>query len=670
VLYNPSTGTWSQTTGSLATQRDSAAAVLLPNGKVLIAGGVNFGGYTTGAEIYDPSTGTWMATGNLNDDLGYETATLLNNGQVLIAGGIDDNGTISTAELYDPSSGTWTNTGSMANARANHTATLLPSGQVLVAGGGNGSNGINSAELYNPGTGTWTATGSLNTAREYHSADLLPNGQVLVEGGSTSTTSLTSAELYNPATGTWTTTGTMTAARQFEGSVLLPDGKVLVTGGEQSSAFLTSAEIYDPATGSWTATGSLANARALMTDTLLTNGQVLIVGGTHDTNTATEIYDPGLGYTSATQPAVNTLASSTLSLGSELSLTGTAFTGAAADLTDTFPNGGPSEASGGNTQSSPSNYPVVKLQSLVNEETVTLPVDETIGFSATSFTSQALPSFPSGYALLTMFVNGTPSNSQIIRAIGKLSQTIPAVTIGNLSYTPNPITLPTFNSSAGLPVTVTVQSGPATITGNQATLTGTGLVTLAANQAGNSDYSAAPQVTTSFTVTKAKQTIPAETIGNLTYTPKPITLPTFNSSAGLPVTVTVQSGPATISGNQATLTGAGRVTLAANQAGNSDYSAAPQVTTSFNVLALSQMITWTPVGNKTAGTGRFHVAANASSGLPVTFSVVSGPATNVGNLITLTGVGTVVLGANQAGNAIYSAAPQATTSFVVNPASK
>ena len=108
---------------------------------------------------------------------------MLPNGKVLVAGGYDGSGSLASAELYDPASGTWTATGSLATARYAHTATLLPNGKVLVAGGYDGSGILASAELYDPASGTWTATGSLATARDDHTATLLPNGKVLVAGG-------------------------------------------------------------------------------------------------------------------------------------------------------------------------------------------------------------------------------------------------------------------------------------------------------------------------------------------------------------------------------------------------------------------------------------------------------------------------------------------------------
>ena len=75
-------------------------------------------------------------TGSLNIPVSDHTATLLPNGKVLVAGGASEKfGFHDTAELYDPATGTWNLTGSLSEFRAEHTATLLPNGKVLVAGG-------------------------------------------------------------------------------------------------------------------------------------------------------------------------------------------------------------------------------------------------------------------------------------------------------------------------------------------------------------------------------------------------------------------------------------------------------------------------------------------------------------------------------------------------------
>src|SRR5207249_312001 len=197
-------------TGSLATARYFHTATLLPNGKVLVAGGDGNGPSQESAELYDPASGTWTATGSLSPGASEHTATLLPNGKVLVAGGLNgnfDTGSLhATPALYQPASVNCITTGSLAAARCYHTATLLPNGKVLVAGGFNDSNRLASAELYDPASGTWTATGSLGAARNGHIATLLPNGKVLVAGGfngDSDSSILVSAELYDPASGTW-----------------------------------------------------------------------------------------------------------------------------------------------------------------------------------------------------------------------------------------------------------------------------------------------------------------------------------------------------------------------------------------------------------------------------------------------------------------------------------
>jgi hypothetical protein len=122
---------------------------------------------------------------------------LLPDGKVLVAGGTDSSGAATnSAELYDPATQTWTPTGSLAGKRSSHTAILLPNAQVLVAGGF-GPGTLSSAELYDPVIGIWTSAGGMNAARGLHTATLLPNGNALLAGGFGSTSNLTSAELYD-----------------------------------------------------------------------------------------------------------------------------------------------------------------------------------------------------------------------------------------------------------------------------------------------------------------------------------------------------------------------------------------------------------------------------------------------------------------------------------------
>jgi N-acetylneuraminic acid mutarotase len=256
-LYNPTNRSWSST-GSMATARTYFSMVMLPGGKVLVIGGCTklnsngCGGVTAAAEIYDPSTGKWSSTGPMHAARGNLTATRLPNGKALVAGGINAaNNPLATAELYNPSTGKWSLTGSLNVARDEHTAVLLSTGKVLVAGGENPA-GVttNRTELYNPSTGKWTFTGNLNTSRLEHTVTMLMNGKVMIAGGNNvtvnTTTVLANAELYNPSTGVWTKTGSMKKARVGHSATLLSSGQVLAAAGSGANSELGSAELYTP----------------------------------------------------------------------------------------------------------------------------------------------------------------------------------------------------------------------------------------------------------------------------------------------------------------------------------------------------------------------------------------------------------------------------------------
>ena len=307
------------TTGNLNVARGAHTATLLPDGRVLVAGGRSISNMGVpvaldSAEIYDPATKIWTVTGSLTKPRVWPTATLLPNGRVLVVGG---DWSFGTAELYDPATGTWTPTGSLNTPRDGFTATLLATGQVLVAGGVDNSDAtLNSAELYDPSTETWSFTSNLVTARFFHTATPLADDRILVGAGWTDDffqTVTSTAELYDPIAGTWSSTARLNEARVFHTATRLPDGKVLIAGGYRHNLIripgspgtfyvptsLDQAELFDPVTGTWEIVASPNGARQQHTATLLPDGKVLVAGG-FDYNARlnvrdTEVYDPTTG---------------------------------------------------------------------------------------------------------------------------------------------------------------------------------------------------------------------------------------------------------------------------------------------------------------------------------------------------------------------------------------
>ena len=304
--------------------RNLHTATLLPNGKVLVAGGRDdvASSVLDSAELYDPATGTWSITGRLIAARLGHTATLLPNGKVLVAGGQNNEALsiMDSAELYDPDAGTWSSAGRLRTPRVDHTATLLASGKVLVVGG----LGRNSAELFDPTTGTWSQTGSLTFGRESHQATVLRDGRVLVTGGTYDSDLIfpeAAAEIFDPPAGTWKVTSNLNVPRSGHSATPLPDGTVLVAGGlgppEQIiqgdtttfyEASTNTAELFAPATTQWTLTGNLNAERTGHTASLLSDGTVLIAGGSSATppnyvilGTA-ELYDPSLAKWELTFP--------------------------------------------------------------------------------------------------------------------------------------------------------------------------------------------------------------------------------------------------------------------------------------------------------------------------------------------------------------------------------
>jgi hypothetical protein len=239
-------------------------------------------------------------------------------------------------------------------------------------------------------------------------------------------------------------------------------------------------------------------------------------------------------------------------------------------------------------------------------------------------------------------------------------------------------------ASSGLPVSFTVLSGPAQLQGNLVTLTGeNGIVKLVASQAGDATYAAAPDVVQAFTVTAFIKPLPGAPTGvkvsvnedlleaTVTFTAPsaagstPITayLIRANASDGSSFTLTTTESPAKITGLARGKAYVFTVT-AINNAGPGDSS---DFSDAISIKFLEQTIRFTPLADCSTNSGSFALKASASSGLPVSFAVLSGPALLQGNIIDLTGAsGIVRVRASQGGDATYASAPDVDLSFTVS----
>jgi hypothetical protein len=290
--------------GSMTAARTEAATATLPDGRVLIVGGMGSaaGSALSSGEVFNPSSETFSALpASMTSPRLQPLAAALPDGRVLIAGGEGAGGAnvnpwLASAELYDPASGNFTAlSASMTTPRMGATATPLPDGRILIAGGRYGGTVLSSAEVFDPSTKTFTALpASMTTPRDSAVAAALPDGRVLIAGGFQqqfpSGVVLSSAEVFDPSSQTFTAvSASMTTPRAAAVGAALPDGRVLIAGGVQRlrGSILSSAEEFDPSSGTFTALpASMTDVRADALASALPDGRVLIAGGTDANNLA------------------------------------------------------------------------------------------------------------------------------------------------------------------------------------------------------------------------------------------------------------------------------------------------------------------------------------------------------------------------------------------------
>ncbi|HLG96819.1 MAG TPA: kelch repeat-containing protein [Bryobacteraceae bacterium] len=254
-LYDPSKGIFVKA-GPISVNTSDHRATLLQDGRVLITGG--YAGAPpsqplTRSEVYDPATGIFSPVGPMQVGRNAHTSTLLPDGRVLIAGGYGD--PLGSAELFNPTTGVFTQTGSMSTPRAGASATLISNGEVLVVGGfgvGPAYLAVASTDLFNPATGTFSPTGNTIVARGGPGSALLPDGRVLIVGGngrSGTAPYYSSAEIYTPLTQGLVTSQTGLTFRAAQGASTLAAQSVAVLSSTDTLPWTASTHTYTG--GNW-----------------------------------------------------------------------------------------------------------------------------------------------------------------------------------------------------------------------------------------------------------------------------------------------------------------------------------------------------------------------------------------------------------------------------------
>jgi hypothetical protein len=271
---------------AMSTPRWQDAAVTLLDGRVLVVGGACFydlsmcNGDGTLADLFDPTTNRFSPTGPLTMPRSYTRAVLLPDGRVLVASANDP-----SVDVYDPASGTFKR---IAHSQPHIFGLLvrLRDGRALLMGG---DGGVKAAEVFDPDSNTFNSVGPLKQARSMATAHTLPDGRVLVIGGADQSAGgvhlpLDTMEAFDPRSGTFTTLPyRLRVTRAWQASALVRDGTVLVMGGYtvdgRCDSLTDAVDQVDPVAGMVMPFPNLLNKNTEWNATTLLDGSVLGVGG-------------------------------------------------------------------------------------------------------------------------------------------------------------------------------------------------------------------------------------------------------------------------------------------------------------------------------------------------------------------------------------------------------
>ncbi len=282
-------------TSSIDTSRIRFTATVLPNGNVMIIGGMN-GPELSSCEIYNSNTDTWTAAENLPVPRQQHTATLINDSIILVIGGVSTSNSLDHVDAYNINTNTWSSKSPLPYRPAGHSATLLENGKILIAGGWEAPSydWFRTSVIYDYETDSYSNQGNFGAstadARDAHSSILLNNGNVLIAGGIGSSGGQENSFIYDVVNNVWSSAIPFTGKRASSSIIKLESGNLLLIGGYDwmSFNFSNNIQMFDAETETWDSYLDMATNRALSSVAFLPDGKILLAGGNNSTGSLSE----------------------------------------------------------------------------------------------------------------------------------------------------------------------------------------------------------------------------------------------------------------------------------------------------------------------------------------------------------------------------------------------
>ncbi|MBH1966174.1 MAG: IPTL-CTERM sorting domain-containing protein, partial [Comamonadaceae bacterium] len=618
---------------------------------------------------------SWIAVNNGLTHQDVYSLTLSNDGQTIFAG--------TNGGVFKSTNGatSWTAVNNGLTHLDVRSLALSNNGQTIFAGTTGGvfksTNGATS----------WTAVNNGLTSQVVFSLALTSDGQTIFAG-------TFGGGVFKSTNGgnSWSATNTGLSSQLVNSLAMSSDGQTIFAGTENRSVFKST-------------NGALSSDSRLLDLTLVANGSTVALSPTFSSNALN--YSTTVQGASATLTPTAWISDETITINGAPASSSTAFSVALDPGTNVIPV---KVTSGDETSTrtygititrqivapaAPTNVQAALAQPGSGQVAISWTAPGSSGSSA--LTGYTVTGNPSGgctagpgqtSCVVSSMTSGTAYNFTVTATNAEGASTGSAASNSVTPQSTQTINFPTQSSqsfttggtfainpaiaSSGLGVTYgSLSMGVCTVSGATVTVVSAGTCMLTANQGGNAAWLPAVQATQNVLINKGTNTITFPAQGNQTYSAGgTFALSAASATSGLAVTYSsLTTGVCTVAGSTVSVQGAGTCTIAANQAGNSNWNVATQATQIISIAKGVNTITFGAQADQTYslnGTFAVHPVATAASGLAVTYNSLTTSVCNLsGSMVVMQTAGTCTVAANQAGNANWAAATQVTQNITL-----